>query len=144
MKSESECIVMAKSKYHRLADQSGFHFVPAVFSHTGQIHKSIKRLIAEQIRNKLAFSEGVVKQSGVRSTMRWWTKCISMVIAKTASRNVAFKTNVMSQAVLEAQSSFVTSEATDQDASSQRCSLNDGDGDVVCNADLYLYTYIRF
>ena len=39
------------AKYHRLADQSGFHFVPAVFSHTGQIHKSIKRLIAEQIRN---------------------------------------------------------------------------------------------
>ena len=46
-----------------------------------------------------------------------------MVIAKTTSRNVAFKTNVMSQAVvLEAQSSFVTSEVTDQDASSQRCS----------------------
>ena len=50
------------AKYHRLADQSGFHFVPAVFSHTGQMHKSIKRLIAEQIRNMLAFSEGVVKQ----------------------------------------------------------------------------------
>ena len=64
-----------------------------------------------------------------------------MVIAKTASRNVAFKTNVMSQAVLEAQSSFVTvtSEATDQDASSQRCSLNDGD--VVCNADLYVFNH---
>ena len=60
------------AKYHRLADQSGFHFVLAVFSHTGQIHKSIKRLIAEQVRNKLAFSEGVVKQSRVRSTMRWW------------------------------------------------------------------------
>ena len=86
------------AKYHRLADQSGFHFVPAVFSHIGQIHKSIERLIAEQIRNMLAFSEGVVKQSRVRSTMRWWTKCISMVIAKTAGRNVAFKTNVMSQA----------------------------------------------
>ena len=61
-------------------------------------------MIAEQICNKLAFSEGVVKQSRVRSTMRWWAKCISMVIAKTASRNVAFKTNVMSQAVLEVRS----------------------------------------
>ena len=30
--------------------------------------------------------------------MRWWAKCISMVIAKTASRSVAFKTDVMSQA----------------------------------------------
>ena len=110
------------AKYHRLADQSGFHFVfvPAAFSHTGQIHKSIKRLIAEQIRNKLAFSEGVAKQSRVRSTMRWWTKCISMVIAKTASRNVAFKADMMRQAVLEALASFVTPEATDQDASSER------------------------
>ena len=50
------------AKYHRLADQNGFHFVPAVFSHTGHIHKSIKGMIVEQIRNKLTFSEGVVKQ----------------------------------------------------------------------------------
>ena len=128
------------AKYHRLADQSGFHFVPAVFSHTGQIHKSIKRLIAEQIRNKLAFSEGVVKQSRVRSTMRWWTKCISMVIAKTASRNVAFKTDVMRKAVLEAQASFVIPEVTDQEASSERCSL-DNDGDVERNADLYVFNH---
>ena len=128
------------AKYHRLADQSGFHFVPAVFSHTGQFHKSIKRLIAEQIRNKLAFSEGVVKQSRVRSTMRWWTKCISMVIAKTASRNVAFKTDVMSQAVLETLASFVMPETSmEQEASSQRCSLNDGD--VVRNADLYVFNH---
>ena len=113
--------------------------MPINYQYYGQIHKSIKRLIAEQIRNKLAFSEGVVKQSRVRSTMRWWTKCISMVIAKTASRNVAFKTNVMSQAVLEAQSSFVTPETMDQEASSQRCSLNDGD--VVRNADLYVFNH---
>jgi len=32
------------AKYHRLADQNGFHFVPAVFSYTSQIHESIKRL----------------------------------------------------------------------------------------------------
>ena len=47
----------------------------------------------------------------------------------------------MSQAalVLEAQASFVTPETTDQEASSERCSLDDGD--VVCNTDLY---FIRF
>ena len=126
-------------KHYRLADQSGFHFVPVAFSHTGQIHKSIERLIAEQIRNKLAFFEGVVKQSRVRSTMRWWTKRISMIIAKTASRNVAFKTAVMSQAVLEAQASFVTQEATAQEASSERNSLDDDD--VERNADLYVFNH---
>ena len=39
----------------------------------------------------------------------------------TASRNVAFKTDVMSQAVLEAQASFVLPEVTDQEALSERC-----------------------
>ena len=38
---------------------------------------------------------------------------ISMVIAKTASRNVAFKADMMSKAVLQAQASLVTPEATD-------------------------------
>ena len=46
--------------------------------------------------------------------MRWWTKCVSMVIAKTASRNIAFKAGTMSKAILDAQSSFVTPEATGQ------------------------------
>ena len=68
--------------------------------------------------------------------MRWWTKRISMVIAKTDSRNVAFKTNVMSQA---AQASFVTPEATDQEASSERNSLDDDD--VERNADLYDFNH---
>ena len=71
--------------------------------------------------------------------MRWWTKRISMIIAKTASRNVAFKTDVMSQAVIETQESFVTPQSTDQEASSGRCSLDDGD--VESNADLYLYVF---
>ena len=66
-----------------------------------------------------------------------------MVIAKmsktASSRNVAFKTKVMSQAVLEAQASFVTPETTDQEASAEQCSLDDGD--VVCNADLYVFNF---
>ena len=45
----------------------------------------------------------------------------------------------MCQAVLEAQSSFVMPETMDQEASSQRCSLNDGD--VVRNADLYVFNH---
>ena len=45
----------------------------------------------------------------------------------------------MSEAVIEAQASFVTPEATDQEASSERCSLDDGD--VECNADLYVFNH---
>ena len=45
------CYHQKMAKYHGLADRSGFHFVPAVFSHTGQFHESTKRLIAGQIRH---------------------------------------------------------------------------------------------
>ena len=62
-----------------------------------------------------------------------------MGIATTASRNIAFKADMMSQAVLEAQASFVMPEARGQEASSERDSLDDDD--VERNADLYLYLY---
>ena len=68
-------------------------FIPAVFSHTGQIHEAFKVFVKEQIRLKFEAFEGEVKRSKVRSYMNWWIKCISAVIVKTktASRNVAFK-----------------------------------------------------
>ena len=89
------------AKYHRVADKNGFHFVPIVFSHTGQTHESTKCLIMEQIRHKLILLEGETKQSKIKSTMKWWSKCISMVIGKMTSRNVAFKAGKMSEAVYE-------------------------------------------
>ena len=45
----------------------------------------------------------------------------------------------MSEAVLEAQASFVTTEVTGQEASSERELLDDDD--VECNADLYIFNY---
>ena len=36
--------------------------------------------------------------------MKWWTKCISMVIPKTASRNVAFKSDKIMDALFQGQS----------------------------------------
>ena len=62
-----------------------------VFSHTGQIHGEFKSFVKEQIKQKLVAFEGDAKASKTRSVMKWWSKCISMAIAKTASRNVAFK-----------------------------------------------------
>ena len=107
--------------------------------YSGQIHESIKRLITEQIRHKLILSEGEAKQSRVKSTMIWWIKCVSMVIAKAVSRNIAAKGGKMSEAVLDAQASFVMSEATGQEASSERESLDDDD--VERNADLHLHIF---
>ena len=41
------------AKYGRVADQNSLRFIPAVFSHTGQIHGEFKAFVKEQVRHKL-------------------------------------------------------------------------------------------
>ena len=53
------------AKYGHIADQSRFQFVPAVFSHTGQIHGAFKSLLGEQIRQNLVAFEGQTKPSNI-------------------------------------------------------------------------------
>ena len=95
------------AKYGRIAEQSNLRFVPAVFSHTGQIHGEFKAFVKEQIKQKLVAFEGDAKASKTRSVMKWWSKCISMAIAKTASRNIAFKVAKMREAIMEDQDEFL-------------------------------------
>ena len=47
-------------------------------------------LIKDQIRLQLTYTEGEPKSSKVELAFRWWSKCISSVISRTASRNVLF------------------------------------------------------
>ena len=91
------------AKHGRIADDGRLQLVPAVVSHTNQIHD--KRLTREQIRQRLICFEGQAKRSNIRSIMKWWSKrlCISMVIAKTASRSVTFKAAKVSDTVLSGQ-----------------------------------------
>merc|ERR1712146_331636 len=88
-------VMIRMAKYGHLAQQRDLRFIPAIFSHTGQIHEAFKVFVKEQIRLKFEAFEGEVKRSKVRSYMNWWIKCISAVIVKTASRNVAFKATRM-------------------------------------------------
>ena len=37
------------AKYGRVAEQNNLRFIPAVFSHTGQIHGEFKSFVQEQI-----------------------------------------------------------------------------------------------
>ena len=77
------------------------------YSPRGQIHGEFKALVNEQIKQKLVAFEGDAKASKTRSVMKWWSKCISMAIAKTASRNVAFKVAKMREAIMEDQDEFL-------------------------------------
>ena len=66
-----------------------------------------KTLVKEQIKQKLIAFEGDAKSSKIRSVMKWWSKCISTAIAKTASRNVAFKVAKMRESIMEDQDEFL-------------------------------------
>ena len=63
-------------------------------------HAEFKDLVRVQIRHKLIDFEGEAKSSKIRAVMKWWSRCISMTMAKTASRNVAFKLARMREATL--------------------------------------------
>ena len=51
--------------------------------------------------------EGEAKESKVRSVLKWWINSISMVIARTASRNVAFKVATMRDFITVGQREFI-------------------------------------
>ena len=125
------------AKYGRVAEQSNLRFVPAVFSHTGQIHGEFKAFVKEQIKQKLVAFEGDAKASKTRSVMKWWSKCISMAIAKTASRNVAFKVAKMREAIMMDQDEFLmrTSDQTEAGLESSNATFLE---DAAQNADLYI------
>ena len=72
-----------------------------------------------------------------KAGMKWWTKCISMAIAKTASRNVAFKVARLRDAIMQDQDEFIIRDTNLEDAAlvaNDRASLED----IACNADLYI------
>ena len=73
------------AKYGQIADQNRLQYIPAVFSHTWQTHDAFKSLLREQLRQKLVAFEGQAKPSKIKSVMKWWSMCISMIITKTAS-----------------------------------------------------------
>ena len=123
--------------YGHVAEQNNLRFIPAVFSHTGQIHDDFKALVREQIRYKLIDVEGEPKNSKIRAVMKWWTRCISMAIAKTVSRNVALKVARMRDAIMQDQDEFITRDTNFEDVAvvaNDRANLED----VACNADLYI------
>ena len=53
--------------------------------------------------------QGEAKSSKVRSVMKWWSKCISMAIAiaKTTSRNMAFKVARLRESIMEGQNELI-------------------------------------
>ena len=124
---------MAKRGY--IAEQSRLQLTPAIFSHAGQTHDAFKGSLMEQTRHKLIAFEGQAKPSKAKSVMKWWSRCISMVIAKTASRNVAFKAARLGDSTFDRQSEILMTEDVTVDSPSHEEDFDDVE--VGCNVDLY-------
>ena len=77
-----------KNKYEHIARANGLTFIPAIFTHTGQIHDTIKGWMFKQIKMKMEFYDPQVQSSKIQSVMRYWTGQLSAVINKTASRAI--------------------------------------------------------
>ena len=111
--------------------------VPAVFSHTGQIHTVFKDFIREQIRQKFVHFENQAKPSKINSVFKWWSKCISMAIAKTASRNVIYKANKLGESMFVRQSEMLIPE--EELGSQSPVSYEEDFEDLSSNVDLYVF-----
>ena len=71
----------------------------------------------------------VVQIYPIITVMKWWTKCIPMVIAKTASRNVAFKSDKIMDALFQGQSGAQTPQ-----------SVFDADFEILAsNSEVYIF-----
>ena len=125
------------AKYGNIANTSGFQLIPAVFSHTGQIHTVFKDFIREQIRQKFVHFENQAKPSKINSVFKWWSKCISMAIAKTASRNVIYKANKLGESMFVRQSEMLIPE--EELGSQSPVSYEEDFEDLSSNVDLYVF-----
>ena len=84
-----------KAKYGHIARANGLTFIPAIFSHTGQIHDTIKGWLFNQIKMKMELDDPQVHNGKIQSTMRYWMTDLSAVINKSASRAILAVTTTL-------------------------------------------------
>ena len=84
-----------KAKYGHIARANGLTFIPAIFSHTGQIHEIIKGWLFNQIKMKMELDDPQVHNGKIQSTMRYWMTDLSAVINKSASRAILAATTML-------------------------------------------------
>ena len=76
-------------------------------------------------------------KSCINTTNKWWPKCISMVIAKTASRNVVYKAIKLGESIFERQSEMLIPE--EELVSESPVSYEEDFEDLSYNADLHVF-----
>ena len=57
------------TKYARVAQENGFDFISAIFSHTGQIHGAVMELMRSQIQHKLELDDPEVQSGKIQGML---------------------------------------------------------------------------
>ena len=77
-----------KAKYAQAVQDHGLSFVPAIFSHTGQVHQAIFDLMYSQTKLRLNLTDPQMQGNKIQETLRFWLMQSSCVIDRTASRSI--------------------------------------------------------
>ena len=72
-----------KAEYAQAAQDHGLSFVPAIFSHTGQVHQAIFDLMYNQIKLIVLYYPQT-QDNKVQETLRFWLMQLSCVVNGTA------------------------------------------------------------
>ena len=67
---------------------NGLSFIPANFSHTGQVHETIMGLMFNQIKHKMELIDPQVQNGKIQVMVRYWVRQLTAVINRTASRSI--------------------------------------------------------
>ena len=103
-----------KAKYGHIARANGLTFIPAIFSHTGQIQDNIMGWMFNQIKMKMELEDPQVQSGKIQSVMRYWTRQLSAVINRTASRSIlAAATNLVDRVNSESPTAVLSDQGDD-------------------------------
>lgn len=70
------------TKYHKAVERSGFLFISAAFSHTGQIHGKFVLFVTKQINLKMQSDDPYISSSEIKEVVRFWIKQLSGIDIK--------------------------------------------------------------
>ena len=59
--------------------------MPAVFSHTEQIHQAVRDFMFNQIKLKLELADSQVQSSKIQSTFRFWVTQLACVVNRRST-----------------------------------------------------------
>ena len=76
------------TKYHNIAEEHGFLFIPAIFSYAGQVHEKFYDFISQQIKLKMQFQDPEVPFKEIKKVITFWVRQLSAIMNKVASRNI--------------------------------------------------------